>query len=354
MEIRALRLQEREALLELLDGWALADGWRGRDFFRRYLEDDPSYADENVWVVADAGELVSCLQVFPRRLRVLGHSVPAGGIGSVFTRPEQRRSGLARQLLERAARDMIERGMEISLLFTALGSVYEKVGWNAWSCERILVRKGSGSPPGLESEAAAEIERAGDLEVHAFERERDFADVKALHAEYSASRNGTVVRDTSAWEASLRLAGNPEESFYVARHGGRVEAYVRASFLYGTFVATELARREGGARALAKLVMAELEPREGDPLIRGGMTSQQLRSSLLLPTFDDLQLTIALEQQGVESSPVVDASAMLRCLNMPALAGRLAVSMLPQESPAEFMRRILPQDRFVFWPADRF
>ena len=58
MEIRTLRPQEREALLDLLDGWPLADGWRGRDFFRRYLEDDPSYADEDVWVALDAGKLV--------------------------------------------------------------------------------------------------------------------------------------------------------------------------------------------------------------------------------------------------------------------------------------------------------
>jgi len=354
MEIRTLRPQEREALLDLLDGWLLADGWRGRDFFRRYLENDSSYADENVWVALDAGKLVSCLQIFPRRIHVLEHSVPAGGIGSVFTRPECRRSGLARQLLERAAGDMTGRGMEISLLFAGLPSLYEEVGWNPWGCERILVHRGGRPPPDLDTEVAQEIERAGDVEVCAFDHGRDLADVRAIHAEYSLSRSGTVVRDAGAWEASLRLAGNPDESFQVARRGGRVEAYVRACLLYGTFVATELARREGGARALAKLVMAELEPREGDPLIRGDMTSPQLRSSLLLPAFDDLQLTIALEQQGLQPHPVVDSTAMLRCLNMPALSGRLDISMLPHEGPAEFMSRILPQDRFVFWPADRF
>jgi GNAT superfamily N-acetyltransferase len=354
MEIRTLHPQEREALLDLLDGWPLADGWRGRDFFRRYLEDDSRYADEDVWVALDAGNLVSCLQIFPRRIHVLEHSVPAGGIGSVFTRPERRRSGLARQLLERAARDMTERGMEISLLFAGMASLYEQAGWSPWSCERILVRRGSGPPPDLDEQVAQEIEGASDVEVCAFERERDFADVSAIHAEYSLSRSGTVARDGGAWEASLRLAGNPDESFRVARRDGRVEAYVRACFLYGTFVATELARRERGARALAKLVMAELEPREEDPLIRGDMTSSQLRSSLLLPAFDDLQLTIELEQQGLQPHPVVDSTAMLRCLNMPALAGRLDISMLPHEGPAEFMSRILPQDRFVFWPSDRF
>mgnify|MGYP003446902113 CR=1 FL=1 len=95
MEIRTLARDEREALLELLDGWSLPDGWRGRDFFRRYVERDPTFADENVWVAAEAGRLLSCVQVFPRPLRVAGVEVPAGGIGSVFTRDDARRRGLA-------------------------------------------------------------------------------------------------------------------------------------------------------------------------------------------------------------------------------------------------------------------
>ena len=57
-----------KAVLELLDPWDVGDGWRGRDFFRRYMELDPSYRDENFWVADDAGRLVSCVQVFPRRL----------------------------------------------------------------------------------------------------------------------------------------------------------------------------------------------------------------------------------------------------------------------------------------------
>ena len=62
MEIRTLRADEREALLDLLDAWDVGDGWPGgRAFFRRYLEDDPTFRDENVWVAADGGALVSCV-----------------------------------------------------------------------------------------------------------------------------------------------------------------------------------------------------------------------------------------------------------------------------------------------------
>ena len=49
-----------------------------------------------------------------------------------------------------------------------------------------------------------------------------------------------------------------------------------------------------------------------------------------------------------------DPTAMLRCLDVQALARRLDVSLLPDESGEGFLSRILPDDSFVFWPADRF
>ena len=79
MEVRPLESHEREALLLLLDGWELPDGWRGRDFFRRYVEQDPTYADANVWVAEEDGALVSCVQIFPRTLRLAGAEIPTAG-----------------------------------------------------------------------------------------------------------------------------------------------------------------------------------------------------------------------------------------------------------------------------------
>ncbi len=102
MDIRTLEAGERDAWLDLLDGWEMPDGWRGRDFFRRWIDHDPTWADENVWVAAENGELVSAVQIFPRELRVQDHSVPTGGIGSVYTRESRRREGVAGALLERA------------------------------------------------------------------------------------------------------------------------------------------------------------------------------------------------------------------------------------------------------------
>ena len=83
------------------------------------------------------------------------------------------------------------------------------------------------------------------------------------------------------------------------------------------------------ADGLAKLIAHLLEPRGEDPLLRGAVatriTSRELRSFLVLPTFDDIGLTVALEHRGIRSVPMDDARASMRCLNLPALASRLDV-----------------------------
>ena len=112
--IRTLCHDERESVLALLDEWPLSDGWRGRDYFRRYIESDPTYADENFWVAEQDGRLVACVQIFPRLLRARGASIPVGGIGSVFTREKARGSGVASQLLEASVAAMRARGPHVS------------------------------------------------------------------------------------------------------------------------------------------------------------------------------------------------------------------------------------------------
>ena len=345
MEIRTLRKDERESLLALLDLWELPDGWRGRDFFRRTIEVDPTYADENVWVGSDSGRLLSCVQIFPRTTRVLDHDVPTGGIGSVFTHPEWRRSGLAGSLLDRAAEDMQRRGMEISLLFSGLRSFYEEHGFRVYKSHRTVLRWSDRSAA-AGSHAAVAIER--------FRPEADLAAVREIHRAYSSGRTGTTARDTALWQASLVLAGNPAEEFLVARVDGTIVAYLRAALLNDVFQVTELGRSDRGAEGLATLAMGLMRERDPDPLVPPGKSSRELRSFVVLPTFDDIPLTVALEQRGVASHPLEDPTTMLRCIDADGLARRLDAARLPGEEADRFLKRILPPDGLVFWPADRF
>lgn len=350
MKIRTLEQTERGRLLELLDPWELPDGWRGPNYFRRYMDHDPSYRDENIWVAAEGRELLACLQIFPRRIRVLGHAIPCGGLGTLFTAPDQRGKQLASRLLEAAVDDMIEQGMEISLLHAQRQDFFVARGWQSWKSERSVLRRvqdGSARPRDTTPIRA-------EIEVAPFDRERDLAAVKAIHSAYSASRSGTVVRDDDLWEASLCLAGNPLEEFLVARQQGATVAYARCTLLGGILTLTELGRLEDAALGLAVLISNMLDEREQDDLAPRGVASRELRSAAMLPAFDDLLLTVALEHRGLTTHPVADPSSMLRCLNMEALAGRLDIALFPDEVPDKFLGRILPRDSLVFWPADRF
>lgn len=349
MRVRPLRRDEREALLDLLDGWEFPDGARGRDFFRRYVESDPRFDDDDVIVAEDGERLLSCVQIFPRRLRIADAAVFAGGIGSVFTRPELRGTGIASAVLQSALAAMRRREMRVSLLFASRLSFYGRLGWESWLGERWILRA-----TGMPSEASRAARAT--VEIDDFDEARHFAAVRALHACDSTSRFGTVLRDETAWRASLRLAGNPSEEFLVARHGEEVVAYARAVVLFGFLVVSELGRRAdaAGAEALAALVLRLLTPRASDPIAPPGRPSATLRPVAAAPRLHDAALADALRGRGITTSCVPDPSAMLLCLDGPGLARDTGTSPQSGESPNALLRRLLPPERFVFWPADRF
>ena len=176
---------------------------------------------------------------------------------------------------------------------------------------------------------------------------------EALSAAYSSARSGTLIRDAALWEASFDLAGNPIEDVAVAHRGGELVAYLRLTRMSDKLVATEFAHR-GDAEPLAALIEDGLRGREPDLLVAAEQSSETLRESMLLPALDDLALIGCLERRGIAAQRVDHPESMLQCLDLGALSARLDVSHDPDETPGEFLRRVLPPERFVFWPADRF
>jgi GNAT superfamily N-acetyltransferase len=358
MEIRTLAAQERLKFADLLDDWRLAEGWTAGDRFRYQVEYDPTWADENVFVAVEGGRLLGGVSILPRQLRVLGHSIPSGGISNLFTTPDLRRRGIATDLLERAAEALRRRGLELAIAFPgsppATPEFFEKRGFVGWRGQQSILR----IDPDASLRGAATDPGNITFEPVASENERALQSIKAIHAAYCASRSGAIVRDDALWRACFHLMPAPFEEFWLARRGGLAVAYARASILDDTLAATEIGRFEDGADPLAQLIAYLLEPRAEDPLLRGAIasriTSRELRSFLVLPTFDDIGLTVALEHRGIRSHPMDDARASLRCINLSALAARLDVDLLRGEDGAGFLRRILPPDGMVYWPADRF
>lgn len=432
MEIRTLNTSEKPKVADFLDSWPLAGGWTAGDRFRRHAEFDPSWSAENVFVAVEQGELLGTVSVLPRRMQILGHAIPTGGLGSLFVSPGLRNRGIASELLEHACDAMRARGLELSVLFPAgplaTHAFFEKRGWYGWGGQQTILRRDEGAPRAQgsssdegslsadgSSPAEGSLSADGSSPAEGSDKKneilleavrpgdaRALQSVKSIHAAYAASRSGSVVRDDALWEACFSLTQSPREEFWIARRGGLAVAYARASIVDDVLTLTELGRFEDGGGALAQLIGSLLEPRENDPLIPGGgdgdaaggvgldstdttesmsagadaskpgaklipfrpregdaksapaLQSAELRSFAVLPTFDDIGLTVSLEHRGIRSHPMDDSRAGLRCVNLIGLASRLDVDLLPGEDGPRFLERILPPDAMVFWPADRF
>jgi GNAT superfamily N-acetyltransferase len=303
MHLRTLAPGEEERFLDLLDGWPFADERRGSELFRRYVELDPTFEPRNVWIAEVEGELASCLQIFPRVIRTTTGPLACGGIGSVFTRPQHRRTGIASDLLRRAIVAMEERRLSLSLLVASRLRWYQSLGWS-------VLR---------DTERWVTAPAAPRRDLRAMEPERDLDAVREIAAVYCADRVGVVVRDRVAWAASLRLAGDPDEEFLVAPAAGDVRAYLRVAELDGARRALAWGRTADGLEALVDLILS------------------QAGSGLVLPAWFDDSLYVALRARDAKiEARQAPASWMVR-----GLGG---------SDPAA----LLPAARFAFWPADRF
>ncbi len=373
--IRTLGENETEGLLDLLDGWPFPAGESGREFFRRYVELDPAFEPRNVWVAEQQGQLVSCVQIFPRQVRVGGKVLPMGGVGSVFTRPERRTQGLAGALLERAHDSMRERGMLLSYLYAERLAWYGHYGWRPWSAGvRTLDWPQASAFAGTGAARLLAPVTSGVSLPEASELKR----LWRLYAEGSGGKppDGIVHRASEAdWSASLALAGTPDEDIWLAcdqdsaRPGARqtppanagphspaapaagpdgqpASAYLRVATVGERLRVLEWGREQDGAWALCGLLAAALH-RQGSRSIR-------------LPLVRDRSVEAELAAAGarIETRPAWNetppgrrppATWMVRSLNEDELARRCGLS-----GDGDVLARCLPFDRFAFWEADRF
>ena len=337
--LRVLRVDEIEALLDLLDGWPFPDGQRGGEFFRRYVELDPAFEARNVWVAERAGELVSCVQIFPRRVRIGGEVLPMGGIGSVFTRADARRRGVAGALLERAVDAMRERGMLLSYLLAERLRWYGQYGYRPWSRGWRTLHWLAG-------------DRVGSANARQYDAERDRGDVERLWRVYAegaggAPLDGIVDRGSSEdWRGSYQLAGTPEEDIWIADGGTHAAAYLRVADFNGLPRVLEWGREGDGAPALCELLAAAMS----------GRNVESIRLSLIRD--ETVERLLAIAGARIDTRPAWDevppdarppATWMVRSLDDDALAVRLGMA-----SEGDILARCLPPERFAFWEADRF
>lgn len=337
--LRTLRAGEIEALLELLDGWPFPGGQSGREFFRRYIELDPAFEPRNVWVADQGGELVSCVQIFPRRVRIGGRILPMGGIGSVFTQPEHRRRGVAGALLERAVDAMRERGMVLSYLLAERLRWYGQYGYRPWSRGWRTLHW-----PQVDGSLARDARR--------YDPVADASELERLWSVYAggaagARLDGIVDRGSAEdWQGSFRLAGTPEEDIWIANGGSHRAAYLRVADFDGLLRVLEWGREGDGAPALCELLAAAMTGRRVES-IRMPLIRDEALEDLLADAGARIDSQPAWNEVPADARP--PATWMVRSLDDDALARRLNTA-----NEGDLLARFLPPERFAFWESDRF
>ncbi len=352
MELRPARRSERDQVLDLLAQW-----YNDREFFERYNQNDPTFRDELCLVAVNGGRIVSTVQVFDRKINLDGKAVPMGGIGSVFTREDYRHKRVASGLMKLAVTTLEREGFEVSLLFAERITFYNQFGWKELTRNfSILVN-------------ALDL-RTPELEIHAFEIDRDLPAVMHLHHEYSGRFDVTVLRSEAEWRANLQFAGNMpadpaggcEEYFTVARAGSEIAAYSRATRFHGIAMVMEYGYAPSNRAAMVALFrhLAAMAATGKSPFrIHGDHRGARILSGekpsgnamLVTHTTHDPDLERALAEAGCPLVHHPDNFYMWR-INLPQkLAERFGTTpdMASKQVFAKF-----GDLRSLFWTADRF
>ena len=264
VEFRALKASEMDAWF---DHCALVfnqhnDLEASRQYFMNHWYNDPWRKLRGILVAVEAGEILSTVRVFHRRIYLGGEIFTMGGIGEVSTKEPYRRRGLSGKLLEMAIDYMESEDMDFSMLATGSPRHYSRFGWE----EVITYWK------------QAEIQplRCKDIRLLNLWDSQELQQVMNLYHLYSCRLNGPIVRDrrdywqdwvrteiTRGWFAQGRGRG------WVLLEAGEIKAYLVAAKDAGKdiLIVNDFACREDEADSFRKLIQhAAWSLGDGKPL----------------------------------------------------------------------------------------
>ena len=167
------------------------------------------------------GRPVGCMKLYRFRALLDGEGIAVGGIGAVFTPPENRGRGIASAMLARAHAIMKERGDAVSLLFSEIGAaLYARSGYRELPAHhvRIEVPAGGEQHPG--------VTRMGREAIEAVAAIRDAEDRQA---------GFTLLRDPAYWRFILSRASYPTLHLGPGAWESRVTMARRDGYLWSQF-----------------------------------------------------------------------------------------------------------------------
>ncbi len=230
--------------------------------------------------LVEKGRVLSSAKRYTLELSIDGRAARALGIGAVFTPPDLRGRGFARQLLDRLIDDAARQGDDVALLFSEIGAAYyARAGFSVVPRDtlRLAVARKPGSP--------GVVMRTGEM--------RDLPLMAAMDAELAA-RYRLHLRRSPEWieygVAKKRLfsglgpAGARDTLFFVVEEGGRAVAYVIVVATPHGWTLEECGDRDpSGARAGALLhALIAREPAAAPPLMMGWLPEGWLPPQLTI------------------------------------------------------------------------
>jgi GNAT acetyltransferase-like protein len=199
-----------------------------------------------VLVDSQGGEPLCAMKLYRFNVRLDDETIPAGGVGAVFTPHALRRRGLAAEMIRRAHAIMAERGDLVSLLFSEIGAAYyAKLGYRGMSLNAARLAVPPAGPAGATGTAGAVRLRRmhrNDLDVAIRLREKE--DAPAAFA---------IVRDRDYWKYLLARASYPTLSLARENWESRLMLACDQSYLWSLFGHTH----EGSAAKLFEFAEAE-------------------------------------------------------------------------------------------------
>lgn len=158
----------------------------------------------DIWGYLVDGELAGKLHIIPLEVIIHGKKLPMGGISSVATWPEYRRSGIAKELLHHALVQMKENGQVISYLHPFSVGFYRKYGWEISFSDRA------------DTIPIDQLKRDWQGEGKVRRSEADLSTLDTIYTKYASRFNGMIVRDKLWWqqrvltdkEANIAIAYN--------------------------------------------------------------------------------------------------------------------------------------------------
>eukprot|EP01111_Echinosteliopsis_oligospora_P013841 TRINITY_DN506_c0_g1_i1.p1 TRINITY_DN506_c0_g1~~TRINITY_DN506_c0_g1_i1.p1 ORF type:complete len:331 (-),score=90.09 TRINITY_DN506_c0_g1_i1:199-1191(-) len=251
------RTLKEEELEEWFDHVALVFESTPREYFTNHWKNDAASSVDNIFIAYDDSvkKIASTVRLVPRKIQIDQQVLLAGGIAEVSTRPEYRKQGLAKRLMQIVVDVMRSREMYMGVLSaTKAAPFYKTLGWisvpNFWSIQTIP------------SEGVDYSMKGTKVRAPNYQSKEELHLLVKHHREFNYDFNGLIYRDSEEYYTSWiqNLADGTPSYVLVSSDNDSVVAFASISVQDKTITIKDFATdkenhtQNGGRAALQALI----------------------------------------------------------------------------------------------------